>query len=334
MRKYILSWIALICLSCVGSSNFLVYSASPNPIQEIILNGEVMNPPFEIIRVNDELLVPLRWFANAMGASSVNWNHKEQTVTVVVDDFRKSRQYLSYLSGLESASEDYPLAKRLQHLKLPPYPLHSQNPIMIHKSPINLTITSGEMTMPWAIYDYTFINGTLYVGTDWLNILFLAQIENSPTTLSIIYPTANELTQSIAEFESLTTPRSPEEAIALWIHGQQYRNGALQYSALSPKLKEQALSHTSTQGWVTGGSTPSLEEATITSNFPIDDNTFIYEIEVRERTAPNEYSQIHQTITIQKYTINNADYWLINNVTGDLDYYTVLPSTSSFHGNI
>ncbi|MGL4338426.1 MAG: hypothetical protein ACRCST_16195 [Turicibacter sp.] len=259
-----------------------------------------------------------------MGATSVTWDDKEQTITVVVDDFFKSRQYLSYLSGLQSAADDYPLAKRLQHLDLPPYPLHRTDPILIHKSPILLNIKFGEGVMPWSVYDYTFENNTLYIGADWLNMLFLAQINDSLDTLSITYPTPIELDKAITNFQLLTAPRTKEEAIALWIHGQQHRNGALQYSALSPQLKKKALKLLHFQGFVTGGSTPSLEEAAITSTIAIHPHKYRYDVTFKERRGPNDYSTIQQTIIIEEYMINSSNYWLISDVTGDLDYYTIL----------
>lgn len=78
------------------------------------------------------------------------------------------------------------------------------------------------------------------------------------------------------------------------------------------------------QGWVTVGSSPSLPEATIQSTSALDESTFLYEVNFKERNGAYEGSQIHQMLTIKKYIIDQKDYWFISDVIGDLDYYTVL----------
>ena len=321
MRKF-----TFICLTLFFFISFtLPVFATPKTLPcEIALNDQCVNPSTPLLEVKGHILIPLEWFAKAMGASSVTWDKDHSTVTVVVDDFFKAHEYLSFLNGLQYAQNDYPLPPRLQNLNLPAYPLYNTNPPMLNSSPIGLNIVSGDLTMPWAVYDYQIKNDTLYVGMNWLNTLFLAQIEQTPTSLLITYPTSEVLDQDIAALKELTMPLSPEEALALFIHGQQNRNGALQYAALSPFLKEKALTYLHKQGWVTGASSPSLEEATITSTSSPDESTFIYEVTYKERNGTHENSQIHQKLTIKKHTINNQDYWFITDATGDLDYYSVL----------
>lgn len=324
MRRVMSCLLIIFCLIPFGVPVYGEVTQRDNKECEILLNEVCVTPPYPLIQEKGEILIPLRWFATTMGASSANWDAHSHTATVIIDDFFKAHEYLSFLNGLEYADTDYPLPERLQNLNLPAYPLYSTNPPMLNKSPIGLDIVSGDLKMPWAVYDYQIKNGILYVGINWLNTLFLAQIEETPTTLCITYPTSNELDQDILALEALTTPTSAEEALALWIHGQQHRNGALQYAALSPKLKEVALGHLYKQGWVTGGSSPSLEKATIQTAFSPDKDTSIYEVVFNERNGVTEDSQIHQKITIQKDTINGKDYWFITEVTGDLDYYTIL----------
>lgn len=315
----------IFILSCALITLALPVLASPKSIQyEIILNEQYVTPTLPLIEEKGNILIPLREFASAMGASSITWDAPHHTVTVVVDNFFKAHEYLSFLSGLQSAQNDYPLPPRLQNLNLPAYPLYSKTPPMLHSNPIGLNIVSGELTMPWSVYDYEVQNGTLYVGIDWLNTLFLAQIEQTPTCLLITYPTREVLYQDIAALLELTMPLSAEEAIALWIHGQQNRNGALQYAALSPELKVKAFTYFHKQGWVTGSSSPSLEQAAVDDISSPDDSTVIYKVTFKERNSIHENSQIHQTLTIKKYTCDEQDYWFITEASGDLDYYSVL----------
>lgn len=173
MRKLTL----IFLVSCALITLALPVLASPKSVQyEIILNEQDVTPTLPLIEEKGNILIPLREFASAMGASSITWDDSHHTVTVVIDDFFKAHEYLSFLSGLQSAQNDYPLPPRLQNLNLPTYPLYNKTPPMFHSNPIGLNIVSGELTMPWSVYDYEVQNGTLYVGIDWLNTLFLAQI--------------------------------------------------------------------------------------------------------------------------------------------------------------
>lgn len=110
MRKLTL----IFLLSCALITLALPVLASPKSIRyEIILNEQYVTSTMPLIEEKGNILIPLREFASAMGASSITWDDSHHTVTVVVDDFFKAHEYLSFLSGLQSAQNDYPLPPRL-----------------------------------------------------------------------------------------------------------------------------------------------------------------------------------------------------------------------------
>ena len=136
---------------------------------------------------------------------------------------------------------------------------------MINPKPLNLDIISQGVSVPYALYDYKIIDGRVFVGEKWLNTLFLADVkyDNEKNILSVSYIEPEELASKTEELEEIITPRSADEALALWIRGQQTRAGTLQYIALSDELRAKAITKASNQLWVTGGSSPSLGEATV-----------------------------------------------------------------------
>jgi hypothetical protein len=293
------------------------------------LNGEIKEFPESLPIIKGRILFPLTWLAKEMGADSVVWDGKSKTVTVEIPAYFKQHQYLSYLNGIKygKESKEYPLPKRLQDLEILPYPLTSGNNAIFSQKPITLNITDKGFSMPWAVYDYEVVKGKLYVTSDWFNTMFLAHTNRVGNKIKINYPTRAEIQKKVADLEMLTQPTSPEEALALWIVGQQKRSGALQYSALSPELKQKFLAKK--QGWVTGGSSPSAGRATIVNKEQVDDSTIRYVIHIDEMLQGNISGQITETIEVKKYELEGKTYWLIVGAKGDTGYYSILPEENN-----
>ena len=293
--------------------------------QQLELNGVIKELPSNLPIVKEQILFPLRWLAKEMGASSVAWDEKNRTVTVEIPSYYKRHQYLSYLNGIENGknSKEYPLPQRLKDLELPPYPLTNGANKLFHHEFITLNITDKGFSMPFAVYDYEMIKDTLYVTSDWFNTMFLAETSSIGDQIKINYLTADEIEKKVAYLEMLTQPTTTEETLALWIVGQKVRSGALQYSALSPKLKEKFLVRKS--GWVTGGSSPSVGKATIVNEEQVDACTIRYVINIDEMLQGKVSGQITETIEVEKSELEGKTYWLITSVKGDAGYYSVLP---------
>lgn len=293
------------------------------PPSKLIMNHEVTELPSSLYI--EEGYIPFRWMVQKMGASKVTWG--DETVTVEIPSFLEMHQYVSYLRGLSTVNENhYPLPKRLTELSLPTAEFISYDQPITQKS-LTINIVSNGFEMPWALYDYKIVNGTLFVDHRWLNTLFLADTKYDPktNTLVVTYMTQEELKDNIRKVEKLVAPTEPEEALALWIKGQQARSGGLQYAALSPELKEKAMTVVKNQGWVTGGSSPSLGKATVLETEKVNENTVTYIVEYDEMLSGSIYSKFKQTITVQKQTNDNIDNWYITNIDNINSYYSILP---------
>lgn len=294
-----------------------------NTATQLSINGEMIEVPANIsIR---EGLIPLRWMVKIMGASDVSWD--KGTITVEIDSFFDMHKYINYLNGLTIKSETaYPLPSRLENLRLPSSGIHSQH-TMINPKPLTLDITSQGISSPYALYDYKIINDTIFVGSNWLNTLFLADVryDDGNNILAVSYMKPEEISSKIEELEKIIAPASADEAIALWIRGQQIRTGTLQYMALSNELKEKAIAKISDQIWVTGGSSPSLGEATVLETRKLDDHTVSYTIKYNEMLQGKVWHEIQQKIIVEKPSNSQQENWVITKIENNNPYYSVLP---------
>ncbi len=304
-------------------SIFISTTIFANKNTKLIINNTATEMPSALSI--KEGYIPLRWMVQKMGASKVIW--EKETVTVEIPSFLEMHQYVSYLRGLNTVNENhYPLPERYKEFNFPTAEFVNYD-AYIEQKPLTINITSNGFSMPWTLYDYEIIDGTLYVDHRWLNTLFLAdtKYDARANTIEVTYMPHKELQDNISEIEKAIAPIEPEEALALWIKGQQVRSGSLQYAALSPLLKQKAMTAVKNQGWVTGGSSPSLGKATVLETKKIDENTISYVIEYDEMLSGSIYNKFKQTITIQKQVNDHTENWLITQVDNNNSYYTILP---------
>jgi hypothetical protein len=105
----------LIVILC---SNPVLAAAPPLTVQ---INGSVVDAPADMDVVEDQVMVPLRWAAEQLGASSVTWDDAARTVTIKIpQDFYNTEKLASYASGLQSSIEEpdeqiWPLPDKAQN---------------------------------------------------------------------------------------------------------------------------------------------------------------------------------------------------------------------------
>lgn len=312
----------LSLLTLVMSSLIAIPVFAKEEVTQVKINQEVIQMPENLDL--KEGLIPLRWFANTMGASDVSW--EKGTVTVEVDQFLDQQKYTNYQRGIEADSQvAFPLPTRLEDFEFSYERTWADLP-MLNSHPITLNIMSQGVSMPYALYDYKMIEDRLHVSKEWLNTLFLADVKiNDNQELEISYMKAEELKEQIGKIENMLKPVSAGEAVTLWVRGQQVRSGALQYVALSDELKQKALPKISEQLWVTGGSSPSLGEASILSVKEVDENTFVYSLGYKEMLQGQVWNEMEQKVTISKEVTSESSHWLITNVENNQSYYSVIP---------
>lgn len=309
-------FLLLIFVSMLG-----ITPAFANTGTQLLINGEKTMIPAKL--EIQEGLIPLRWVAKTIGASDVSWN--QGTVTVVIDHFLEMHQYINYQRGLEADSQmALPLPGRLENIKFSSTRINPR-PTMINSKALTLEIISQGVSIPYALYDYKIINDTVFVGENWLNTLFLADVKHKGGLLEVSYMGAEEINKKVEKLEKEIKPISPEEAVALWIRGQQVRSGALQYAVLSDELQKKAMAKVTNQLWVTGGSSPSLGEATILETRKPDDHTVIYIIKYNEMLQGEIWNEIEQEITVSREPNESGIHWVITKVEDNNSYYSVLP---------
>lgn len=93
------------------------------------------------------------------------------------------------------------------------------------------------------------------------------------------------LENRIRLLEEALAPLAPKEAAEKWAQGVKTRNGALQYAVLAPKLQNEKLKDYESCGWVTGVSSPWVENYQITKETKINDDTWQYEVEFNLLTS-------------------------------------------------
>lgn len=104
-------YVVIGLMMSISSMNVWANSNTPTGAYQLELNGIRKNVSGGLVTIDGQQLFPLRALALAMGASHVDWDAKERTVTVEVPDYYEEHQYLSYLSGIEigKGDKDYPL---------------------------------------------------------------------------------------------------------------------------------------------------------------------------------------------------------------------------------
>lgn len=126
-------------------------------------------------------------------------------------------------------------------------------------------------------------------------------------------PSYTSLEKQISLLHQAVAAETPLEAVETWVKGIQMRNGALQYALLSPELKESKLASFEALGWVTGTSSPWLEQYRIDSGRENEDGTWTFQVQLDFRTSedvnePERWEEIPALpVTVKEY----AGYWYI-----------------------
>lgn len=132
-----------------------------------------------------------------------------------------------------------------------------------------------------------------------------------------IYSTDKAKVRLLKEAVQTIGAASPEKAIDIWAKGVKERNAALQYCVMTEAFKEiyvKSLEENDYDFWVTGVSSPWVENYEILKINEIKENTFEYELKFNTKTSDEDY---HFLVT--PTVIKEGDYWKISNIRGNSD---------------
>ncbi len=321
-----------------GNVNSL--SAPPLTMQ---INGSVVEVPADMDVIEGQVMVPLRWAAEQLGADSVQWDSATRTVTIKTpQDFYNMEKLTAYYRGLQTGSPEEekllcPLPDRVKNLHLSNavpnrawiLELEQFKPagrISTHNC-IYICITSedGSYKHDAAVYSIENHQGRYYLPMDWLEHLFKATVNYNETTniLSIQTPDREKIKTEIALIENTLMPASADEAINLWGRGEQIRNGALQYAALSPQLRQEADKSSSVRQtyWATGFSSPWAGPITITNREKLSATKFEYTLSFPELTSdPLDTTIATEKMVVEKLLYNGKEGWFITQLLQSSGY--------------
>lgn len=335
-----------------------------SPLQ-VQINGSLVNvPPHMSVYmsiIEGQAMVPLSWMAGQLGATSVEWDAATRTATITTpQDFYSMEKFSSFATALRSDIDEYneqiwSLPDKGRDLQLPDlvpdrhfaleleqFKPASEGLILPAPRPyITIAITS-----PDGIYEHSMVAHSIenhqdhyYLPMDWLEWLFNAQVSYNEATniLSIQTPDLEQIKSEIERIETALIPNSAEEAIKLWGRGMQTRNGALQYAALSPQLRQEANKSACVRQsfWVTGVSSPQVGPITITNQNELSETEVEYTISFPEIMSGQTYAIATEKMVVEKLSDNGREGWFITQILqasgyGIIDHETTSEEVLSF----
>jgi hypothetical protein len=153
---------------------------------------------------------------------------------------------------------------------------------------------------------------------DWLEYLFSVRVSynEAANILDIQTPDPEQIKSELARIEKALIPDNADDAVKLWGRGMQTRNGALQYAALSPQLRQEADKSPYVQQsyWVTGCSSPQVGPVTIASRNALSDNKIEYTISFPEIFASQTHATATEKMVVEKLSDNGQDGWFITQI--------------------
>ncbi len=310
-------------------------TAQPITVQ---INGSAVNAPADMDMKAGQVMVPIRWAAERLGASALEWDPATRTITIKTpQDFYSMEKLASYANALQlkdgqQHEQVWTVPDRAKELDLS-YAVtrkwELELPGEVRPQPadyITIRIVSDDGTYEHSSVVYSAENrhGSYFLPMDWLEYLFNARVNYNQTTnvFSIQPPDLNKITSDIALIEDILIPTSADEAIKIWGRGEQTRNGGLQYLALSPQLRQEAdkSNYVRQSYWVTGGSSPRVGPITIVKCDELNDAKVEYTISFPEITSTPPYTTATEKLVVEKMLIDGQEGWFITEILQSSGY--------------
>lgn len=310
------------------------------------LNGFAVNAPPDMSVIEGQVMVPLRWSADMLGATAVEWDNATRTVTITTpQDFYSLEKLSSYASALQNPIEVYneqvwPLPDKARNivptdllpnrqwaLELEQFkPMAKGLFLPAPRDYITITIASND-----GLYEHSSVvhsienhQGHYYLPMDWLEYLFNARVSfnEAANILTIITPDLGKIISEIERIEAALSPGNADEAVKLWGRGLQTRNGALQYAALSSRLRQEAdeSPYVRQSYWVTGCSSPQVGPISIESREQLSDTKVEYTISFPEIFSGQIHAIAREKMLVEQLSDGNQKGWFITQMPQSSGY--------------
>jgi len=314
------------------------------PSLQVQINDLLVNVPPHMSQhmsvVEGQVMVPLSWMAGQLGATSVEWDAAARTATITTpQDFYSMEKFSSYARALESPIEElndqiWPLPDEAQSLQVPDLVSNRQWVLNLNKFnperegltlPAPRDYITIKITSPDGTYEHSSVVHSIenhedhyYLPMDWLEYLFKAKVnyDGDANILSIQAPDLERIKSEIERIENALIPGSADETIKLWGRGEQTRNGALQYAALSTQLRQEAdkSAYVRQSFWVTGSSSPQVGPITIASRNQLSDTKIEYTLSFPQVSSGQTYAIATEKMVVEKLSVNGREGWFITQI--------------------
>ncbi|TBL80590.1 copper amine oxidase N-terminal domain-containing protein [Paenibacillus thalictri] len=118
-------------------------------------------------------------------------------------------------------------------------------------------------------------------------------------TVNVEMPDTASLQRQIDLLQSALAPASADEAVNKWAEWVKKRNGAAQYALLSPELRKRTLSSYKELNWVTGVSSPWVDNYEIAGGVPAGETGTSYEVTFHLKTSSGSAGQGTVKVTVE-----------------------------------
>ncbi|AGL02564.1 copper amine oxidase N-terminal domain-containing protein [Desulfoscipio gibsoniae] len=177
------------------------------------------------------------------------------------------------------------------------------------------------------------LNGRIMVPVRWVAEALGADVkwEKETNNVWIATPDLYSLQQQTTLLQEALVPTTPQAAVEKWAEGVKTRNGALQFAMLSPELKEQERANYESFNWVTGTSSPWVEDYTIVKENKTSDGAWEYEVKFETATSTGPAGASIARVIVKQYqadavlpTLHPERNWYITQIFHDSSLATWL----------
>ncbi|HAN20111.1 MAG: hypothetical protein A2Y15_05460 [Clostridiales bacterium GWF2_36_10] len=112
---------------------------------------------------------------------------------------------------------------------------------------------------------------------------------------------------------------NPEDVVLIWTNGLKQRNAALQYSLMSSDLKKDYANRLekTAPNWVTGMSSPWIENFKITNTYSPNEDIIIYYLLISTATSTGPFEKYKAKLTVEHI----GNFWQITDIEADKELY-------------
>lgn len=178
--------------------------------------------------------------------------------------------------------------------------------------PIKLVVNGKEIKPDVPLQ---MINNRVMAPVRWIAEALGCAVDwdEATRTVSIFAPSQSGCERRVELLEKALAPTTPQETVDRWAEGVKTRNGALQYAVFSPELKKQKYEEFESCGWITGTSSPWVENYEIIKEAQAPDGSQVYEVKFNAMASTGPAGSYLTKAIVKQY----GQHWFIDRLEED-----------------